>query len=52
MQDLEALGQMFQEMNQALTQEINGRQGSSGAGPDNNGSGTGSNNGGQSNSSN
>jgi hypothetical protein len=45
MQDLEAIGQMVQEMNQALNQEINRRQGGSGmggvgSGTDGNSSGT------------
>ena len=50
MQDLEVIGQMVQEMNQALTQEINRRQGNpggSGAGGD--GSGSGGGNGGHGN---
>jgi hypothetical protein len=41
MQELEAVGQMVQEMNQALNQEINRRQGGSGMGGG--GSGTGGN---------
>ena len=44
LQDLEAIGQMVQEMDQALTQEMNRYQNGSGSGNDGSGSGSGSGN--------
>jgi tetratricopeptide (TPR) repeat protein len=45
LQDLEAIGQMVQEMDQALTQEINRHQNGSGSGSNGGGSGSGNGNG-------
>jgi tetratricopeptide (TPR) repeat protein len=45
LQDLEAIGQMVQEMDQALTQEINRHQNGSGSGSNGDGSGSGNGNG-------
>jgi len=44
LQDLEAIGQMVQEMDQALTQEMNRHQNGSGSGSDGGGSGSGNGN--------
>jgi len=44
LQDLEAIGQMVQEMDQALTQEINRHQNGSGSGSNGGGSGSGNGN--------
>jgi hypothetical protein len=45
LQDLDAIGQMVQEMDQALTQEINRHQNGSGSGSNGGGSGSGNGNG-------